>query len=41
MTEKQITIDDIIAATETTGGFGTEIIVTDNIELVKDGDSND
>lgn len=31
---------EIIAATETTGGIGTEVAV-ENIELVKDGDSND
>ena len=32
--------DKIIAATETTGGIGTEVAVK-NIELVKDGDYND
>ena len=32
--------DKIIAATETTGGIGTEVAV-ENIELVEDGDSND
>lgn len=31
---------DVIAATETTGGIGTEVAV-ENIELAKDGDSND
>ena len=40
--EEQITIDDIIAATETTGGIGTEVEVeVDNIDLVEDGDSNE
>ena len=38
--EEQITIDDIIAATETTGGTGTEVEV-DNIDLVEDGDSDE
>ena len=32
--------DKIIAATETTGGIGTEVAV-ENIELAKDGDYND
>ena len=32
--------DEIIAATETTGGIGTEVAVG-NIELAEDGDSND
>lgn len=32
--------DKIIAATETTGGIGTEVAV-DNIELTEDGDYND
>ena len=32
--------DEIIAATETTGGIGTEVVV-ENIELAEDGDSND
>ena len=32
--------DKIIAATETTGGIGTEVAV-ENIELAEDGDSND
>ena len=31
---------DVIAATETTGGIGTEVAV-ENIELAEDGDSND
>lgn len=31
---------DVIAATETDGGIGTEVAV-ENIELAKDGDSND
>lgn len=31
---------EIIAATETTGGIGTEVAV-DNIELTEDGDYND
>lgn len=31
---------DVIAATETDGGIGTEVAV-ENIELVEDGDSND
>lgn len=38
--EEQMTIDNIIAATETTGGIGTEVEV-DNIDLVEDGDSNE
>ena len=38
--EEQITIDDIIAATETTGGICAEVEV-DNIDLVEDGDSNE
>lgn len=31
---------DVIAATETTGGIGTEVAV-ENIDLAEDGDSND
>ena len=31
---------EIIAATETTGGIGTEVAV-ENIELTEDGDYND
>ena len=31
---------DVIAATETTGGIGTEVAV-ENIELAEDGDYND
>lgn len=38
--EEQMTIDDIIAATETTGGIGIEVEV-DNIDLVEDGDYNE
>lgn len=38
--EEQMTIDDIIAATETDGGIGIEVEV-DNIDLVEDGDSNE
>lgn len=37
MMEEQITIDDIIAATETDGGIGEEVEV-ENIELVEDGE---
>ena len=35
--EEQITIDDIIAATDTDGGIGEEVEV-ENIELVEDGE---
>lgn len=35
--EEQMTIDDIIAATETDGGIGEEVEV-ENIELVEDGE---
>lgn len=31
---------DVIAATETDGGIGTEVAV-ENIDLAEDGDSND
>ena len=35
--EEQLTIDDIIAATDTDGGIGEEVEVED-IELVEDGE---
>jgi len=35
--EEQMTIDDIIAATDTDGGIGEEVEV-ENIELVEDGE---
>lgn len=35
--EEQMTIDNIIAATDTDGGIGEEVEV-ENIELVEDGE---